>query len=100
MMRSSEHHILDAGVTRVPPSNANSVPVKYEPALLQRKMQAPAASSGDPNLFNAVVLAMLSAPAVVIVPRIMRDMKGPGQMELTVMCCSPNTDARCLDNIT
>ena len=35
-----------------------------------------------------------------MVPRIIRDMKGPGQMQLDVMCRGPKAPARCLESMT
>mmetsp|Transcript_74919 Transcript_74919/g.92069 ORF Transcript_74919/g.92069 Transcript_74919/m.92069 type:complete len:83 (+) Transcript_74919:221-469(+) len=57
-------------------------------------------SSGSPNRVSEVLPAMLSSPTALTVARIMRDMNGPGQMQLEVMCLGPRAPARCFDNIT
>ena len=58
-----------------------------------------------PPTFTGATCMRLGMPrepnrAAVMVPRIIRDMKGPGQMQLEVMCRGPRAPARCLESMT
>jgi hypothetical protein len=54
------------------------------PTSEARKRAAPAMSLGAPMRRSSVPAAIVSSPEPLKVPRIMRDRKGPGAMELTV----------------
>mmetsp|Transcript_2136 Transcript_2136/g.3824 ORF Transcript_2136/g.3824 Transcript_2136/m.3824 type:complete len:83 (+) Transcript_2136:332-580(+) len=57
-------------------------------------------SEGSPKRASPVVLAMLSSPTALMVPRIIRDIKGPGHMQFDVTCRDATAPAKCLESIT